>query len=337
MKLLLVFMLASLLQLGGLTPSAAQARRELLRSVNAPGVVPVQDSLFMDEAEVANIHWLEYLHALKKDSSEAFYQSQQPDTIRLRRWLYARHDTLNANPYYYYGYRDFYYFPVVGISYEQAVNYCRWRTATVQRGYLQSAEFKKKHKKLLAQYEVRVTYRLPTIAEWEAAAAGGLDPIKAPFGVLRPPTPGTARYKHQLLRKSNDFDKCLPRIAGAQPADEPIFKMEFTLLEKAYVGRTMAPFRCNSQQATDLFNGRYGGGAFPQYLYAHPPNGFGLFNMIGNAAELTATPGVAKGGSFEHSVLEFTLKTGFPYDGPREWLGFRCACVVELRRKAPVK
>ncbi|MCI1187199.1 formylglycine-generating enzyme family protein [Hymenobacter sp. DH14] len=326
---MLLRVLALLITLG--SPCAAQTRQALLRSVEAPGVVPVGDSLFMDEAEVTNLHWMEYLHFLRNDSSNAFYQSQLPDTLRLRRWLFARHDTINKSRFYYYGYADFRHFPVVGVTYSQVVSYCRWRTAKVREGYLQSADFKKKHKKLLQQYDVVITYRLPTVAEWETAAAAALDPTKAPYGVVRPPVPGTAQYKRGLLRERNDFASCLPAIAEAAPLGAPIFGMEFNVLEKGYVGNTLAPFRCRekpgtSWSATD--------GTFPQYAYSNPPNGYGLFNMVGNVAELTATPGVAKGGSFGHSILDFTLKTSFPYDGPQEWLGFRCACVVELRRKA---
>ena len=42
-----------------ISPCAAQTRPELLRSVQAPGVVSVGDSLFIDEAEMASTHWLE--------------------------------------------------------------------------------------------------------------------------------------------------------------------------------------------------------------------------------------------------------------------------------------
>lgn len=112
-------------------------------------MVLVGDSLFMDETEVSNLHWLEYLHFLRKDSSDAFYQSQQPDSMLLTNYLLAHEDTAYGFGRYYFRYPGFRYFPLIGITYQQAVNYCRWRSAKVRAGYLQSAEFKKKHKQLL--------------------------------------------------------------------------------------------------------------------------------------------------------------------------------------------
>ncbi|UOQ67633.1 hypothetical protein [Hymenobacter volaticus] len=45
-----------------------------------PGTVRVAENLFVDQAEVANIHWLEYLHFIRRDSALAFYNSQLPDS-----------------------------------------------------------------------------------------------------------------------------------------------------------------------------------------------------------------------------------------------------------------
>jgi sulfatase modifying factor 1 len=38
-------------------------------------------SFYMDETEIANIHWLEYIHYLAKDSSQEAYQAALPDTM----------------------------------------------------------------------------------------------------------------------------------------------------------------------------------------------------------------------------------------------------------------
>ncbi|MBR7722991.1 formylglycine-generating enzyme family protein [Hymenobacter properus] len=315
---------------------AAQTRLELLRSVNAPGVVLVQDSLFMDEAEVANIHWLEYLAYLRKDSSFSFYQSQLPDTTALTHWIKAQSDSVDdVYVQYYLRYPGFRYFPLVGVAHKQAVNYCRWRTAKVQEGYLQSHEFKKKHRKLLQQYDVAITYRLPTVGEWEAAASGGLNAAVAPFGIMRPPALGTRQYRLKHIRRPDDFYACLHKQDIPFGKDDQLYQMEFNVHETAYVGNSLTPFRCGN--AGNLHHHLNDGFEITDYIYSNPPNGYGLFNMVGNVAELTATPGIAKGGSFGHSIEDFTLKTDFPYDGPCEWLGFRCACTIELRRKSEAR
>ena len=46
---------------------------------NVERTVTVQ-SFFLDQTEIANIHWLEYLHYIQRDSSETYYQSALPDT-----------------------------------------------------------------------------------------------------------------------------------------------------------------------------------------------------------------------------------------------------------------
>ncbi|MCK5104223.1 MAG: SUMF1/EgtB/PvdO family nonheme iron enzyme, partial [Cyclobacteriaceae bacterium] len=84
-------------------------------------------SFYMDETEVANIHWLEYIYYVKLDSSREFYESALPDTV-----VWARNLAYN-DPYvdHYLRYPGFRYFPVVGVSWKQAVDYCGWRTSVV--------------------------------------------------------------------------------------------------------------------------------------------------------------------------------------------------------------
>jgi len=247
---------------GGNLVGQRTATPDLRRAVGAPGVVQLRDSLFMDEAEVANLHWLEYLHFIRKDSSAAFFRSQLPDSTaqpRLRpapKTGLASADTTAATYLFHPAYR---YYPVVGVTYEQARNYCRWRTATVRQlrqaptGQAGRSPYYAKHHKQLAGYDISATYRLPTPAEWELAAG-------------RPATPG----------------------------DTP--------------------------QPTALAE-----------INSHAANAFAIRNLSGNVAELTATPTVIKGGSwFQPNVPP---QANLPNPGPRPWLGFRCACEVEVRPK----
>jgi hypothetical protein len=84
-----------------------------------------------------------YLNSIKPDSSEQFYISQLPDTnITIEKDVYQEYITSNAYDKY----------PVLGISWKNAMNYCRWKTL----------EDNKKGK-------IDFVYRLPYESEWLAA------------------------------------------------------------------------------------------------------------------------------------------------------------------------
>ena len=309
---------------------AQTSYQQLAQSVGAPGVVFIKDSLFLDEAEVANIHWLEYLHFLRKDSTEAFYRSQVPDTTLLASYMQARYGSAGTYLPHYLTYPGFRYFPVVGVSQAQAANYCRWRSAMVNK-LLHSEDYLRKHPKL-RNYNLRVVYRLPTVAEWETAAAGRLNPQEQPLGMVRPPAPGSRQYK-ALLHKPAEVATCLAGTTELQPT-APIFEMEFTVRENFYLGGPASQaLRCPMPPKYIKKGSLNEGVSIMDYTYVNPPNAYGLYNMIGNVAELTATPGVAKGGSFEQSINDFTLQSNFSYATPTEWLGFRCACTVFISPK----
>lgn len=56
---------------------------------------------------------------------------------------------------------------------------------------------------------------------------------------------------------------------------------------------------------------------------AYWPTESGLYNLQGNAAEMTDIEGRAKGGSFKHYAKESYSNQTQYYSGPMEWLGFR--------------
>src|SRR6185436_13054876 len=68
---------------------------ESLRKIPPPNCLHLYDSTYMDETEIANIHWVEYLYYLAKDSSNDFYLSQLPDSVGWSEWL-ATKDTFDA-------------------------------------------------------------------------------------------------------------------------------------------------------------------------------------------------------------------------------------------------
>jgi len=83
-----------------------------------------------------------YLESVKKDSTYNFYVSQLPDS----------NITSKENYKAYISDKKYDVFPVAGISWEAAMNYCKWRTTQENKG----TDFK-------------FIYRLPKVSEWLAA------------------------------------------------------------------------------------------------------------------------------------------------------------------------
>jgi gliding motility-associated lipoprotein GldJ len=96
---------------------------------NRPARVTVS-SFYIDQTEVTNFNWLEYMYWVQRAYSESYpmvYKNALPDTLCWRSKLgfnekyvdyYLRHPA----------YRDY---PVVGVSWLQASDYCKWRTDRV--------------------------------------------------------------------------------------------------------------------------------------------------------------------------------------------------------------
>jgi formylglycine-generating enzyme required for sulfatase activity len=139
------------------------------KHVNPPGTFWLKDSLYIDQAEISNLNYLEYVVWVMKNEPQN-YIACLPDTL-----VWREREVYNE-PYPEYYFRHPYYrnFPVVGVSYEQAVAFCKWRTARVKGfivEYNKSFDLRPRHHKVFQNFE----YRLPTKEEWEYAAFAGLD------------------------------------------------------------------------------------------------------------------------------------------------------------------
>lgn len=125
-------------------------------------------SFYLDETEVANVDWKEFLVDVKagglgyrgEDDKDVplQYENLIPDTNVWRRDL-AFNDPIAET---YYSHPAFNMYPVVGINWHQANEYCKWRTYIVNTT-------RKEDDEDAIDYPA---YRLPTEAEWEYAARG---------------------------------------------------------------------------------------------------------------------------------------------------------------------
>jgi formylglycine-generating enzyme required for sulfatase activity len=167
------------------------------------GTVQVNDTLFVDKTEIANIHWREYLHYLQQfDSSKK--ESMLPDTLVWRGTAQYNEPLVQ----YYFRHPMFNDYPVVGISYEQALEFCQWRSERVNEFIGKMPESKRPFEK--------VAYRLLTRAEWEILSASKLDVNKFPFGYDSTHVKWKAKYVHSFNCKYPD-DK--PREANHNNLD----------------------------------------------------------------------------------------------------------------------
>jgi sulfatase modifying factor 1 len=93
-------------------------------------------SFYMDETEVSNQDWLDYLHWIKHNfpnDYEAYYNAL-PDTLVWRRPL-SYNEPYVDNYLRHPAYQDY---PVVGVTWDQAQDYCAWRTDAANENILKN-------------------------------------------------------------------------------------------------------------------------------------------------------------------------------------------------------
>ena len=119
---------------------------------NSPNQQHVQ-SFYMDETEVTNLMYLEYLEWLKRvfppdqENYKNIYDGASPDTLVWRNRL-GYNETMTNNYLRHPAYANY---PVVGVNWIQAVEFSKWRTDRVNEKTLEDAKYLKKMLKLLIQ------------------------------------------------------------------------------------------------------------------------------------------------------------------------------------------
>ncbi len=271
------------------------------------------NSFFMDEAEVTNIEYSLYVQYIKdvfppsEEKYKYIYSSVLPDTLSWGGTLTnpgILHEEYFRNP----AYADY---PVVGVSWLQANEYCKWRTnlinlkTLIDRGYIKNI-FEKDSISNFFDTEVFLADNTKlfngdsTIYKKGAPVRNNLKrrenrkqnnsfkgrKINKGDGILihRFRLPTEAEWEYAAKFNIQDREYNIIRGRKKYPWKEKYTRSS----QKKYKGDQLANFKQGLGDYSGVPGWSSDGAAIPNKVKSYPPNGFGLYDMSGNVSEWVA-------------------------------------------------
>lgn len=263
---------------------------------NRPARVTVS-SFYMDQTEVTNFHWLEYLYWVGRAYGESYplvYRNALPDTLCWRSPL-----AFNEKYVEYYlrhpAYRDY---PVVGVSWLQANDYCKWRTDRVneyimiREGILSWNVDQRNDQTFNTE-----SYYVGQYEDAEMRGVTNLDPsarqgkklgtriVRMEDGIMLP--------RYRLPTEAEWEYAALGLIGNLEPGTENITDRRFYPWNghwvrqdnKEFTGRIRANFVRGNGDYMGVAGNLNDAGDVTTPVESYWPNDYGLYHMAGNVSE----------------------------------------------------
>ncbi|CCG52620.1 Gliding motility lipoprotein precursor GldJ [Flavobacterium indicum GPTSA100-9 = DSM 17447] len=279
---------------------------------NTPNKQHVQ-SFFMDETEVTNIMYAEYLFWLKavypptEENYKHIYNGAIPDTLVWRNRL-GYNETMTNNYLRHPAYADY---PVVGVNWIQATEFCDWRTNRVNENILEREGYLKKDNKVNLGKNVTADSNFDTetyinspsktfggngeIVLKKEMGKGGrrevADSVKNVYaqrssGIILPEyrLPTEAEWEYAALALVGNREYNIYKGQKKYP-----WKGQYTRSGKRqYRGDQLANFKQGKGDYGGIAGWSDDGADITNKVKSYAPNDFGLYDMAGNVAEWVA-------------------------------------------------
>jgi len=273
-------------------------------------------SFYMDEAEVTNIEYLLYLQYLEKvfppgdDTYRKIYQSALPDTLVWRNTL-GFNELLTENYLRHPAYAEY---PVVGVSWRQATDYCKWRTnrvnekILVDKGVLHTLfDLDSLQVEGANRFDTETYLANPALLfdgdssiyhkgikdyskkpKEESKSKGSFTGrhVKITDGILsqrfRLPTEAEWEYAAKALVENREYNSIRGRKKYSWNGEST------RETSRRYEGDQMANFKQGKGDYSGLAGWSNDGADITMKIRSYKPNAFGLYDMSGNVAEWVA-------------------------------------------------
>ena len=268
---------------------------------NSPNQQHVQ-SFYMDENEVTNLMYLEYLDWLKRifPPSEAnyknIYQGAVPDTLVWRSQLGFNEEMVEN----YLRHPAYALYPVVGVSWIQATEFANWRTDRVNEANLEMAGYLKKDAKI-TDVNSGQTFNTQTYLNAPTQTYGGNTEImqgkrntrdssgvyaSRERGVLSPSyrLPTETEWEFGALGMSDLRDYNVYRGRKKYPWDGQYTRTG----NRQTRGDQLANFKQSKGDYGGIAGWSDDGADITAPVRSYEPNDYGLYDMAGNVAEWVA-------------------------------------------------